>query len=400
MIEPSTSPRWSSSTKLVVAFTMIAVIAALVVKFQSILPPLIISFILVYLFYPAATFFHTRLRFTWGISVGILYLVLVIVLLGLATLTGLEVVNQMESVVALVEGSLEEVQSLSNQLSTLSWHFGPFNLDMARLDLNAVSNQIIETVRPMLGQTGELLGALASGAMNTLGWLVFVLLVSYFILAESDGLKDGIFQVNLPGFKEDFERLGQELGRIWNAFLRGQLILVGVASLIYAVLLTVLGVPYAIGLALMAGLARFLPYIGPFISWTVLALVAFFQTEQPWNISPLLFAAIVVGWALVIDGIMDNYVAPRIMAETLKVHPAAVLVAAIVALDLLGVLGVVIAAPILATAQLVGRYLVRKMFDMNPWEGLEESPIPPPLREQIAAWFEKLRARLTPGKIR
>jgi predicted PurR-regulated permease PerM len=67
------------------------------------------------------------------------------------------------------------------------------------------------------------------------------------------------------------------------------------------------------------------------------------------------------------------------MAESLKVHTAAVFVAAIIARDLLGILGVVIAAPILATMQLAGRYILRKMFDLDPWGGMEENPLPPPL---------------------
>jgi predicted PurR-regulated permease PerM len=81
------------------------------------------------------------------------------------------------------------------------------------------------------------------------------------------------------------------------------------------------------------------------------------------------------------------------MAESLKVHPAAVLVAAIVALDLLGVLGVVIAAPMLATLQLAARYVVRKLFDLDPWEGLEENPTPPSLRVQIRQWADGLRSK-------
>jgi hypothetical protein len=79
---------------------------------------------------------------------------------------------------------------------------------------------------------------------------------------------------------------------------------------------------------------------------------------------------------LIIDQIFDNLVSPRIMADVLKVHPAGVLVMALVAANLLGILGVVIAAPILATLQLIGRYVLRKMFDQDPWpEGEAETRI-------------------------
>jgi predicted PurR-regulated permease PerM len=223
---------------------------------------------------------------------------------------------------------------------------------------------------------------------------VFVMLISYFILSESGGLRAGILPLDIPGYSSDIKRMGKELGRIWNAFLRGQIIVIGIATVIYSIVLSIFGIRYALGLAVLAGAARFLPYVGPAINWTILALVAFFQVDKPLGLSPLAYTLIVLGIAWTIDGILDNLVSPRIMADSLEVHPAAVLVAAIVALDLLGILGVIIAAPILATLQLVAGYMLRKMFDLDPWAGLKETNTPPPLRQQIRDWQASLRKKL------
>ena len=84
-----------------------------------------------------------------------------------------------------------------------------------------------------------------------------------------------------------------------------------------------------------------------------------------------MYTAIVVIITLAVDQIIDTLITPRIMARTLKVHPAAVLVAALIAANLLGLLGVVIAAPFLATILLLGRYVMRKMFDLDPWPPVE-----------------------------
>jgi hypothetical protein len=64
------------------------------------------------------------------------------------------------------------------------------------------------------------------------------------------------------------------------------------------------------------------------------------------------------------------------------------LVAALIAANLLGILGVVIAAPSLATITLLGRYTTRKMFDMNPWPEAEEQPSP----SLSAEWAARTRA--------
>ncbi|MCS6994687.1 MAG: AI-2E family transporter [Anaerolineales bacterium] len=394
----TTSPRtpvWTSTTKLVVGLTLVAILAGMLIKFQAILPPLLLAFILVYLLYPAASFLSRKLHLKWSVSVNLIYLLLILLLAGLLTIAGFEIVTQVQSLIGLVTRSLDDLPGLADQITNqLQQIIGPFVPDVEVLNLEQLGNQLIDSVQAGLGQIGELLGKVAGGAVNTLVWTLFVLIVSYFILVESGGLRERIIQVNLPGYSEDYARMSKEIGRIWNAFLRGQIILISISTVTYTIVLGGMGVSYALGIALLAGLARFLPYVGPFVTWTVLALVAFFQAFKPFGLSPLVYMLIVLAVGWLIDALLDNIISPRIMAETLKVHPAAVLVAAIIALDLLGVLGVVIAAPILATLQLILRYVVRKLFDLDPWEGLEEHPTPPSLRVQFREWIESLRAKV------
>jgi predicted PurR-regulated permease PerM len=234
-------------------------------------------------------------------------------------------------------------------------------------------------VQPLLSRTGTLLSTVAGSAANFLGWTFFVVLVSYFALAESGGLRGQILSLDIPGYTQDFERLTRELGRTWNAFLRGQIIIFFLAVAVYSIVLSLLGVHYALSLAFVAGLARFVPYVGPAVNWAVLVLVSYFQVFKLFDLSPFYYTLLVLIIALVIDQIFDYIVSPRILSDSLKVHPAAVLVAAIVAANLFGLLGVVVAAPILATAALLWKYTMRKMLDLNPWPEEEiHQPSPPP----------------------
>jgi len=393
----SQTPVWTSTTKTVVGLTLVAILAGMLIKFQGILPPLLMAFILVYLLYPIASFLTHKLRFKWSLSVNLIYLLLILLILGLLTIAGFEIVTQIQSLISLVTRSLDSVPVLVDNLTnSVMEYIGPFAPEVETINLEQIGNQLIDTVQSTLGRIGELLGRVASGAVNTLVWTLFVLIVSYFIMVESGGLRERILQVNLPGYSEDFARMSKEVARIWNAFLRGQFILISISTVMYTIVLGGMGVSYALGIALMAGLARFLPYVGPFITWTVLALVTFFQAVKPFGLSPLAYMLIVLAVAWLIDAMLDNIISPRVMAESLKVHPAAVLIAAIIALDLLGVLGVVIAAPILATLQLMLRYVVRKLFDLDPWDGLEENPTPPSLRVQFKEWIDSLRSKFRP----
>jgi predicted PurR-regulated permease PerM len=386
----TTSPRWSSTTKLLVGLIVVGIVAFLFFRFTSLITPLLIVFILAYLLHPVATLLARGLNVSWKASVNILYFVILILLIGLLTLGGVGLIAQVQSLIQLVQAIVADLPKYIQNLSGQVIRIGPFPLDLRTVDLNEISRQLLSFIQPLLGRTGTIVGTLASGAAEFFGWTFFVLIVSYFVMIESTGLQSDLFKVEVPGYNEDLRRLGSQLSRIWNAFLRGQIFIVGMSTLIYIFVLSFLGVRYAIGIALMAGLAKFLPYIGPAITWIVMALVTYFQPDKPFGMQPLAYMGLVVITTTVIDWIIDNLVAPRIMARSLRVHPAAVLVTALIAANLIGILGVVIAAPFLATISLLGRYTMRKMLDLDPWPAGETVPAPPMSFE----WINRTRAYL------
>ena len=384
----TTSPRWSSSTKLLIGFIMVGIAAFLLHRFADLITPLLMVTIIAYLLHPVTSALARGLNISWGAAVNILFLIILLLLISLLTLGSVSLVGQIQSLIKSVQDIVANLPEYVAHLSTQVIKIGPFEFDMRTLDLNAISQQLLSFVQPLLSRTGNLIGTLAGGAVQTFGWIFFVLLVSYFIMIESRGLRGELFKIDIPGYTEDLNRLGRELSRIWNAFLRGQIIIFALAVVIYSILLPILGVRYALGIALMAGLAKFLPYIGPAITWVVMALVTFFQAYHPFGLSPLAHTALVVILTSIIDWIIDSFISPRIMASTLKVHPAAVLIAALIAASLLGLLGVVIAAPFLASVTLLGKYTMRKLFDLDPWP---EAEVPPALPIG-AEWFARLRS--------
>jgi predicted PurR-regulated permease PerM len=385
------SPRWSPTTKLLVGLIMVGIVAFLFIRFTSLITPLLIVFILAYLLHPLITVLSRSLNISWKAAVNILFFVILVLLIGLLTLGGVGLVAQVQSLIQLVQAIVADLPQYIQNLSGQVIKIGPFKLDLTTLDLNEISRQLLSFIQPLLGRTGTLVGTVASGAAEIFGWTFFVLIVSYFVMIESNGLQSDLFKVEVPGYNEDLRRLGIQLSRIWNAFLRGQIFIFGMSTVIYIFVLSFFGVRYAIGIAFMAGLAKFLPYIGPAITWVVMALVTYFQPDKPFGLQPLAYMGLVVITTTIIDWIIDNLIAPRIMARSLRVHPAAVLVTALIAANLIGILGVVIAAPFLATISLLGRYTMRKMLDLDPWPGGDAMPAPPMTFE----WINRTRDYLT-----
>ncbi|MCL4560373.1 MAG: AI-2E family transporter [Chloroflexi bacterium] len=366
------SPKWSWTTKLVVALSFVAIVAWLINRFRAFLGPLLLAFVLTYLSYPAARYLRRKLKLSWRLSVTLFYVLLVIVLLGLIVLGGYVLIEQSQSLFNLVQqAALVTIPEYISSLSTQVIKVGTFEFKLSQLDLQTVNNQILATVQPALGQIGTLIGKLATSAASFLGWISFIILISYFVTAESGGMSSSLINFEVPGYAADFRKLAQQLDRVWNVFLRGQLTLFLLTVIVYVLVLTILGVRYSLGLAILTGFGRFLPYIGPFIAWLAIGLVAYFQGVTIFGMSAVGYVILVVSLSIVIDSSFDNIISPKFMGSSLKVHPAAVLIAALIAANIIGLVGVLLAAPVLATLKLLAEYAIRKMFDQDPWTGID-----------------------------
>ena len=377
---PPPSPMWSSGTKLVIGLTLVAILVALLVYFRSIIGPLLLGVILAYVFHPVAAFLNRKTRLNWGWSVNIVFLIFVLILLSIITVSGLAIVQQMQSLVGVINTFTRTIPDLVTQLSSQVYYIGPYQFELSQTDLQSFSNQILDTLQPAVGRFGSILSSFAASALVTLGWGLFVLVIAYFMLARTGEVSDELIQLDIPGYNEDIRKMGAEFRRIWNVFLRGQMVIFLLAIFLYSILLTTLGVRYSLGIAILAGVARFIPYVGPFIVWIITLLVAFFQGYNYFGMEPWAYAILVVALCLILDAILDNIVVPRFHGDTLGLHPAAVLVAALVAARLIGFVGLVLAAPVLASMVLVIRYFIRKMLDQEPWppsdNGSKDNDIP------------------------
>jgi predicted PurR-regulated permease PerM len=396
---PASSPRWSDITKLIVAIVVLAVAGWLLGRFQNLLGMLLFAFIISYLLHPAARWFYAKTHIPWRVGVTIVFVLFVLVFAGLLAGSGLAVAQQVQNLVTFLTTTINNLPGILQKFAATPLVIGPFQFDLSGLNVGNLTNQLIGAIQPLLGQVGSLVSTVATGAVNVFTFLGFGTLIAYFVVAEAGDKPVVEVHSPLPEYEADVQRMSQELGHIWNSFLRGQLLIILVTVPVYMTLLGGMGVHYFYALAFLAGLARLVPWVGPFVAWTTYALVAIFQGANPFGLSPIIFALIVVGVSLIVDGFLDNFIVPRVMANTLKVHPAAVLFAVLAGGALFGIMGVLLAAPVLATFQLISTYIYRKLFDLDPWTGIRTypQPQPAPTVEEVQSRLARLRDRLARG---
>lgn len=399
------SPRWGPFTKFLVALVFVVLAGAVLERFQRMIIPLVFAVILVYLLRPVVAVMVAETRLSWHAAVAVLYLAIIVLLVSLLTAVGIAIIQQTQGLIGLVTQIASS--DLPNQLQHLlsaPFHFGPFLFDLSRpfsigpfrFDVSNVNwqpllTQILSGVQPALSQTGTVISDLAGRTAESLGWMLFILIISFYLLFDTHRLAGSFAGIVPPDYAYDARRLVGALLPIWNAFLRGQITLAIIMGSLIGVTMTILGVRYGVVLGLLGGVLQFVPLVGPLIYGTTAVAIVLFQPGTWLGFTPVVHAVIVLVDIIVLQEISDNILVPRVLGSSLHLHPVAILVFALIAANLAGLVGLLLSAPTLATLRLFGRYIYCKMFDLDPWP--DPPPIPHPSRERT--WVRWVRLRLT-----
>jgi len=243
-----------------------------------------------------------------------------------------------------------------------------FKIDLNKFDLSQVYAQIISGIQPLLSRAGGAVGGVVSSVGSFFGWASIVLVISFYIAKDMPQLGSAIHRyASDPGYHHDVRRMLQELDQIWNTFLRGQSTLALIMFVETWLILTILGTNYSFALGLFAGFMEFIPFFGPYIVLILVTLVALFQTTNWLGLTPLAYAIVVFVVLYIIQSIELYVVVPRVIGGTLKLHPAMIIIGAIMGVSIGGILGVLLAAPVMASLRLFARYVWRKMLDLDPF---------------------------------
>ena len=354
-----TSRRWNNVTKIIVASALAISAILLLVTFRQLIAPTIVAFLLTFvLSYPLN---WLQQRTGWGRTTSVLA-VYVLVVVGLILLV-LIIFPRMDTIVIALRRTIEDLTSeLQSRFSDPLIAWGPVQISAneALQQLNSVLQGVLTsfTQNPM---------GIARSVTTSIVSAVYVFVLNFWLLKDWHKLQRVGYDLVPAEYQEEMRRLMTELGGIWQAFLRGQLTLGIVIGLMTWVSLLVLGMPNAGGLALLAGLLEFLPSIGPAISGFVGTVLALFQGSGWMPVGNLVFA-VVVGVVYSIIGQLESvYFIPRFVGGRVKLHPAVTFVGIMGGALTFGVLGILLAAPVIASARTLLVYIARKLADREPF---------------------------------
>lgn len=197
-----------------------------------------------------------------------------------------------------------------------------------------------QKVHDLLDQTIQSMGEWTGTAASYLASLAIFPFITYFILAEGDtAIKKLVEQIPNKYFEmilNVMEKLGTEL----VSYLRGLILECGIVGVLSIIGFTIIGVPYAILIGTVTGIANLVPYLGPVIGSGLAVFVSLMATGDFQMLPAIAFL-----W-LAIRMIDDLLLQPLCFGKSLDMHPVAVVLTLIIGHQLMGVAGMVISIPI------------------------------------------------------
>ncbi|MBI5414307.1 AI-2E family transporter [Candidatus Peregrinibacteria bacterium] len=167
---------------------------------------------------------------------------------------------------------------------------------------------------------------------------VLVIILTFFLVVEKENITDFFVKLFPKKYEEYILLKSRMVHRKISEWIHGQIVLFFVIGIIAYVGLSIIGIKYAVTLALIAGLGEFLPYIGPIFALASAAPVAFNESFSVGIATVIFYISIQL-----IDG---NIIIPLIMKKTVGISPVVTIIAMLIGWEFLGIVGMMMAVPL------------------------------------------------------
>lgn len=285
---------------------------------------LFISLILMSALSPIAEFWQ-KFKIPKVLAIALTYIITIGIIAGLISI----------AIVPLIEQTANLAQTLPESIKKIfpGW----------AVDESVIQNELANISKNALG--------FAQVIFDNFIAVISVAVLTFYLLLERDKLDKLISQFFI-GKEERIKRITRKIEYKLGAWMRGQVVLsVTIGALTYLVLL-ILNVPYALPLAILAGLMEVVPVIGPIISAVPAILIASLT-------SPVL-ALMVLGAFFVIQQLENHLIVPQVMKRAVGLNPLVVILAVAIGGKVLGFSGALLAVPIAVVVQIITEDILKE----------------------------------------
>lgn len=310
----------------------------------SVMKPFIIAAVISYLLNPIVKMFEKKgIRRIFGVL--IVYLIFIAIILLLSFVLVPKLIKEISALVVNIPQYSAQMQQLLKKFQD-----GYVNSGLPESFKDILDDNILMLQSMIL----DVLQNIANGIIEMFSQLfniIIVPVIAFYMLKDSEYFKNQ-FILLLPKAKRmKFIVLLRDIDNVFGKYIRGQIIVASFVGVFTTIALVLIDVKYAFILGIFAGIANIIPYFGPFIGIVPTILFALLDST-----TKALYAA---GAFILIQQIESGFLTPRIIGRSVGIHPVYVIMSLIVGGRLMGVLGLVVAVPVLAAIKLTLRHVLR-----------------------------------------
>ncbi len=267
----------------------------------------------------------------------------------------------------------EQINELSNMIPKIvadaNWTLNNIFDDLANIEglditeiRDGVFNSISEYGKTLMVSVPESFVKMVSGLFSGIGQIVLGLLVGFYLLLNFDGANKHLFSLIPKKYQKESKLLIEVVDSKLHRFVKGTLLSSSILFLLNLIGFSLIGLKAPILFGLFCGITNIIPYIGPYIGSVPAIIVGFSQGSA---IGVLVLIVITITQLL--EG---NILHPLIMSKSMKLHPVTIIVSLLIFGNLFGIIGMVIATPVVSLLKIFAKFIFKKLklFDMEDYD--------------------------------
>jgi len=248
------------------------------------------------------------------------------------------------------------VPPLAKEISQLATQFPAYmnsmNIDYSTISEQQIDDRLAGPIQEVLTEASKFLKntttAIFSGIFELLGGLlsaILIAVISFYLVIEKKGVEKFLKAVIPYDFQPRTLKVIRKIEVKLGKWFIAQLFLGFVVGLVTFIGLSILGVPYAMVLAIIAGAMELIPYLGPTLAGIPAVIIAF-------TVSPFLALLTLILYFLIQE--IENYVlVPKVMQKSVGLHPVIIIIAILVGYQFAGIIGVILSVPVATIASII-----------------------------------------------